>query len=86
MNYTDFGEIYEDECIGQSFGPKDQLEIIGWTHKGKDGKKLYVVKCKECTKDPELFGEGLFISGRSNLSKGQIPCGCSKNQFGQKIN
>ena len=84
MNYTDFGEVFNDDCVGQRFGANEQLEILGWTHRGKDGKKLYLVKCEECTKDPELFGEGLFISGRSNLVKGQIPCGCSKKPIWTK--
>lgn len=58
------------------FGKDSQLEVIGWS--GKTGKhKLYVLYCKNCAKDSELFQKGYFRSKKSNLIKGQIPCGCS---------
>lgn len=65
-------------------------DFIGW--KSKDGKLevteilhrvpykdvKYKVTCTECSKDPELFPDGYFISTKSQLDRGQKPCGCSK--------
>lgn len=84
MNYTDFGEIIEDEYTRETFGIQQQIQILGWVGRDKDGKKIYLVKCRECEKDYELFGDGVFTSKRSNLSKGQIPCGCSKKPLWTK--
>ena len=39
--------------------------------------RYYIVKCSECAKDPELFGDGLFINIKNNIRKGRVPCGCS---------
>lgn len=64
-------------------------DFIGW--KSEDGKLeviemlpripyknvAYKVTCTECSKDPELFPDGYFISTKSNLRKGVKPCGCS---------
>ena len=64
-------------------------DFIGW--KSKDGnlevveiiKKCrhttYKVHCKICSKDKELFPLGYFVSTKSNLIKGQVPCGCSRH-------
>ena len=54
-----------------------RLEVISIA--GKQGRAItFKVTCTECSKDPELFPEGYFVSTKSNLLKGQIPCGCSK--------
>ena len=60
------------------FGAEGQLEVIGWSGKGKSGVKYYALKCNICSQDEELFGEGCFRSIKCNLVRGQIPCGCSK--------
>lgn len=62
------------------FGAEGQLEVIGWSGKGRWNHKKYVVLCKNCSEDSELFGEGLFIIVKNNLVRGAIPCGCSTNR------
>lgn len=37
----------------------------------------YVIYCSECSLDPELFGEAVFIIRRDHLLKGRCPCGCA---------
>lgn len=57
-----------------------KLEVVGIADEtGKDGRKLFKVTCIECSKDPELFPDGYFISNKSNLKTGRKPCGCSKS-------
>lgn len=59
---------------------------------GEIATKELVVKCPVCSKDSELFGDGLFVMPKGDLVKGAIPCGCSKKpiwsdeQFKIKIN
>ena len=55
------------------------LKVIGIHEKSKEGKATtFKVTCTECSKDPELFPDGYFVSTKSNLKSGQKPCGCSK--------
>ena len=54
-----------------------KLEVIGIV--GKQGKiTTFKVTCTECSKDPELFPDGYFISRKGSLINGNKPCGCSK--------
>jgi hypothetical protein len=55
--------------------PDGKLEVIGIIEKSKHTK--FKVTCTECSKDPELFPDGYFISTKSQLDRGQKPCGCS---------
>lgn len=55
-----------------------KLEVIGIAGKDKWGGSLFKVTCIECSKDPELFPDGYFISLKGELIRGQKPCGCSK--------
>lgn len=64
---------------GVAFGDEGQLEVIGWGGKNSGNNKYYILKCKKCSQDTELFGEGVFRSFKGNLVRGQIPCGCSKS-------
>lgn len=78
MYYNDFDKIETDEFVGTKFGKENQLEVIGWS--GRSNKaKMYVLKCITCSKDPELYGDGLFKSIKSSLKVKQIPCGCSSS-------
>lgn len=85
MNFSDFGikdesELEQDEfSLGRpTFGKENQLTVIGW--KGKSGaNKYYVVRCSECAKDPELFGDGIFKINKGHLCRGSIPCNCSSH-------
>lgn len=58
------------------FGKDNQLTVVGWSGKCSTNI-IYLLHCSECAKDTELFGEGYFKSLKSNLTKSQIPCGCS---------
>lgn len=76
-----------DDFIGQRFGKNEHLEVIGWDGISRNnyerddryGSKLYSVRCSICCKDPELFGEGVFLACKGNLISGAIPCGCARN-------
>ncbi|QEG08850.1 hypothetical protein [Aeromonas phage 4L372XY] len=58
--------------------PDDKLEVIGVA--GKQGHiTTFKVTCTECSKDPELFPGGYFISQKGHLVRGQKPCGCAKS-------
>lgn len=61
-----------------TFGDMHQLTVIGWSGKNAKGEKFYIVKCSECCKDSQVFGEGYFRSRKPDL-KTCIPCGCSKS-------
>lgn len=77
MNCSDFEYIEEDKFTGETYGEFGQIRVLGIC--GLSGRtKAYAVKCNICSEDPELYGEGIFRSYRSNLQKGQNPCGCSK--------
>lgn len=55
-----------------------KLEIIGIA--GKQGRiTTFKVTCTECSKDPELFPDGYFVSAKGELIKGSKPCGCGRN-------
>ena len=60
------------------FGKEGQLQVVGWC--GKCHKnKYYILKCRTCLQDHELYGEGCFRSTRVGLIRGKIPCGCAFN-------
>lgn len=70
--------IQKDDFSGARFGEESQIEVLGWIGRIKDkGSKIYVVNCKICANDPELFGDGLFYAQKSQLESGGQPCGCS---------
>lgn len=53
------------------------LTIIGST-KVKYKPRKYILHCNVCSKDETLFPYGTISCTKSNLMKGQIPCGCRK--------
>lgn len=57
-------------------------EVVGWSGRQHTGK-FYIIKCPVCVCDPEMYQDGYFRSLKSNLVKGQIPCGCGR---GHKYN
>lgn len=84
MNLEDLVDengLQQDEwSLGEPmFGKDEQLTVIGWS--GKQGSnKFYILKCKTCSRDMQLFGEGYFKSLKGNLvNLGQVPCGCAFN-------
>ena len=58
--------------------PDGKLEVVGIVGKDKGGHTLFKVTCTECSKDPELFPEGYFVSTKYHLIRDSKPCGCSK--------
>lgn len=80
----------EDDFIGFTI---KTLEVVGWDgSRNKGGAKEYLVRCTECAKDPEMFGDGLFKSTKARISEGRMPCGCaptpiwSEEQYKTKVN
>lgn len=62
--------------MSKTFGELDQLYVVG--HDGNKGnKKHYILKCKVCSQDKELFGEGYFKVTKASIIRGCLPCGCS---------
>ena len=67
-----------EDFIGETFND-GKLEVIGIADEtGKNGRKLFKVTCTECSKDPELFPNGYFVSYKDDLKRNKKPCGCSK--------
>jgi hypothetical protein len=63
-------------AIGLNFGEDNQIVVVGVDE--EVGSKKYKVFCSVCSKDPEMFGEGIFLSALGSLKNSNIPCGCSK--------
>lgn len=81
MNYSDFDKIEQDEwsLTRPTFRtPKGGiLTVVGLVRKN-DRPNHYVVQCSECKKDKDLHGEGLYVIIKAQITRGGIPCGCSK--------
>lgn len=67
------------------FGNDLQITVLGFftgvrTAYGlQKSQKYYVVSCSACALDPDMYGKGLFITTKSHLISGRMPCGCSLN-------
>lgn len=60
--------------------PDGKLEVISMHEKSREGKPAtFKVTCTECSKDPELFPDGYFVSIRTHLENNHKPCGCSSS-------
>lgn len=82
MNYSDFPDIQQDKwSLTRPTFPTPKggaLTVVGW--EGRNGtNKSYVVECSVCKKDADLHGEGVYKTTKGVLSRGVVPCGCSKN-------
>ncbi|AGG57814.1 hypothetical protein VPBG_00042 [Vibrio phage helene 12B3] len=66
------------EFVGSTFEVEKTGAILTVTGvSGKSGMiALFSVECSICSKDVELFPEGIS-SSKGSLSRGKIPCGCS---------
>ena len=73
-------ELKQDEwsLTSPKFGKEGQLTVVGWSGKRKGREKFYILKCNVCSEDRELFKGGYFKSIKGSLTKGWVPCGCSK--------
>lgn len=76
--YVDSKE--QDSFIGTVHPKHDHITVVGWDGMSKtnNGNKLYDIRCSECAKDSELFGNGIFKYTKSDFYK-YVPCGCSKS-------
>jgi len=81
MKWDDFGvlesDLTTDENTGKTFGETNQFKILGWSGKIKTAKR-YFCRCSICSKDSELFGDGIFAIAYYIIKGGSLPCGCSK--------
>lgn len=80
MKYTDVGTLSLDEFCGTLYGQGGHLQVVGRSNISTSKKKLvrlYALVCDVCRTDPELYGDGVFLSLKGSLVSGQIPCGCS---------
>lgn len=66
--------LNSDSFIGSKF---KNLEVLYWDGARQNGVKVYTVSCSVCSKDTELFGDGLFKTTKHSLTDGKIPCGCA---------
>lgn len=65
-----------EDFVGKTFN-NGKLTVVGIL-KRQSKSVLFKVVCTECSKDTELFPLGYFVSSKSDLTSGCIPCGCSK--------
>lgn len=83
MYWSDFKLGGEDDLLKDDFESwcdeiKENLTVLGWhpEHK-RQRSRVYFIICSVCSKDKELFGDGVFISRKAELVRGSVPCGCS---------
>lgn len=67
-----------DDFIGWK-SSDGKLEVIGVFEHTKGKPVKFKVTCNECSKDPELFPDGYFVSTKAHLKSGRRPCGCAFN-------
>jgi hypothetical protein len=75
------GEYHQDSFSANNprFGKMNQLEVRGYLPVKQNGITKYIVKCHICSKDTELYGDGIFYISKGSLDSGHVPCGCSYN-------
>lgn len=77
---TENKELLQDKWSvdTQTFGIHHQLSVRGYIIENQ--RKVYIVKCEICSKDPELFGEGYFKTNKQILKNNlAMPCGCGRS-------
>lgn len=69
----------EDYFSGSIVENKEgSVTVLG--HNGLKGKKKkYYCHCETCYSDEELFKDTMFITSKTCLARGNIPCGCSSS-------
>lgn len=67
------------DWVGKTISTKSGVDLEIVDHNGITGNSgRHAFYCKECAKDPELFGNGIFWSRIHSLTnKGATPCGCA---------
>ena len=72
------GDELDKGFIGKFYGKSGQVEVLKFSNYSRGKKdRIYEVKCHECSKDPEMFGNGIFKTHRTMILKNIEPCGCS---------
>lgn len=62
-------------------GKDNHLRVVGWKGKvtmGGNMVKSYLVECKICARDTELFPNPIFTTTKDDFISGVYPCGCGK--------
>lgn len=72
-------QLDKDPVMGERFGEEGQLEVVS-SRVVVGGIAKCAVYCHVCSKDPELFGDGIFYLERNHLRNGVLPCGCAVNR------
>lgn len=72
--HPDFLLLENDNLIGSII---NNCTVVG-VDSGLGCRKKYAVTCNVCSKDYELYKNGIFFITKHNLLSGRLPCGCSK--------
>lgn len=84
MNYSDFEFLEDDYLVGKTY-QQGRLTVVGLISKDSKSRKNYAVCCKECSKDPELYGEGIFRAQGANMTRYEnISCGCNSLRLNEE--
>lgn len=79
MKLVDFDitaeDLIEDDLYEYKLPKNNACKVIGQFGKYRSNRYYYVF-CETCAEDPELYGDGIFRSVRTNLMSGRVPCGC----------
>lgn len=68
----------EDDFIGRKFTTTTGSVLTVICDNGlKGNKKKYICTCSTCSSDKVLYQKP-FMSAKSNLERGSVPCGCAK--------
>lgn len=67
-----------NNTYGFVFDSHPNIELLGYSKHPYKKYNVHYIKCFECAKDPELFGEAIFWATLSDMKKGQMPCGCAR--------
>lgn len=73
-------DLYQRPSVtyGFVFDGYPHIELLGYTKHPYKTYNVHYIKCLECAKDPELFGDAIFWATLHDMNKGQMPCGCAR--------
>lgn len=77
MNKTDIESLYGQLSFTEPYRLIDTKYVYIGNVRHKTGRKIPIIKCDVCASDPELHGEGLFVSSPKGIKNNSIGCGCS---------
>ena len=72
--------LYKNTDVKYGFVFKEypSVELLGYNKHPYKNYNVHYIKCFECAKDPELFGDAIFWATLSDLKRGQMACGCAR--------